>query len=276
VLCRPLFRYTWSEVGLVFSLSSAQAAATLAATFVGFRVGLIGTLVVNAVLIVILVSVVVSSLTAARVVRRVPPPAAEGRRFGKTVLFLARGDGPFTPGLAFAARLATPDGGVVLPVLAAVDGQAPPSRAALEAAARHLGLDCELVSRADRSFVDLVRHAAAAEHASAAVLALQPGQALTDPSLDELLAESPVPVFVVAGDEVVGALSEPAVSLPLDGELQEHLRRAGFAGTSRGPALASLLRFPGRREPRTATLVRYAPGQQESHAPGPLVVVGGR
>jgi Kef-type K+ transport system membrane component KefB len=50
MLCRPVFKYSWIEVGAVFSLSVNQAAATLAATFVGYEIGLFGTTVVNAVL----------------------------------------------------------------------------------------------------------------------------------------------------------------------------------------------------------------------------------
>src|SRR6202000_1845849 len=59
-----LFRFSRSQAGLLFSLSAAQAAATLAATVIGFQLGLFSSAVVNAVLRLILVSVV-----AARVAR---------------------------------------------------------------------------------------------------------------------------------------------------------------------------------------------------------------
>jgi len=47
--------------GLIFSLSVAQTAATLAATFVGLKLGLFDTSVVNAVMIVIVAGVLASS-----------------------------------------------------------------------------------------------------------------------------------------------------------------------------------------------------------------------
>jgi len=60
-LCGPLFKVSRDEVELIFSLSVAQTAATLAATFVGLKLGLFDTSVVNAVMIVIVAGVLASS-----------------------------------------------------------------------------------------------------------------------------------------------------------------------------------------------------------------------
>ena len=75
-LTRPLFRFSWAEAGTVFSLTTPQAAATLAATVVGFELGLLSETVVNAVLVLIVVSLLVASAAAELAGRRVAPAAA--------------------------------------------------------------------------------------------------------------------------------------------------------------------------------------------------------
>ncbi len=71
---RPLLGFTGPETGVMFVLSTPQAAATLAATLVGFEIGLFGVSVVNAVLVLILVSILTSTLLADRFVAKVPVP----------------------------------------------------------------------------------------------------------------------------------------------------------------------------------------------------------
>ena len=83
---KPLFGYSWNEVGIAFSLSVAQAAATLAATFVGLRIGLLDTSAVNAIMLVIIVSLVASSVTARRFGALVPVPRADEGRLGRCVV----------------------------------------------------------------------------------------------------------------------------------------------------------------------------------------------
>jgi Kef-type K+ transport system membrane component KefB len=70
----PLFGYARDEVGAVFSLTSAQAAATLAAVVLGVRAGLIDQATVNAVVVVVLVTCVVASWVGARVAPRLRRP----------------------------------------------------------------------------------------------------------------------------------------------------------------------------------------------------------
>ena len=92
MLCKPVFKYSWIEVGAVFALSVNQAAATLAATFVGYEIGLFGTTVVNAVLIVIVISVILGSVSAARYAPRLPVPPIDTSRLGRRVMVVV-GDG---------------------------------------------------------------------------------------------------------------------------------------------------------------------------------------
>src|SRR3954451_17544083 len=77
LLCKPLFHYTNAEVGVVFGLSVAQAAATLAATFVGLEIGLFTTSTVNAVMIVVVVSLILASVFATRSGAKMPKPATD-------------------------------------------------------------------------------------------------------------------------------------------------------------------------------------------------------
>ena len=62
----PCSRCRGPEAGLMFVLTTPQAAATLAATTVGFQIGLFSTAVVNAVLVLILVSIVMSTVLTPR------------------------------------------------------------------------------------------------------------------------------------------------------------------------------------------------------------------
>ena len=72
LLSARLLGFSRAQAALLFSLSSAQAAATLAATVIGFQLGLFDSSVVNAVLVVILVSVLASTIVATRASERMP------------------------------------------------------------------------------------------------------------------------------------------------------------------------------------------------------------
>jgi Kef-type K+ transport system membrane component KefB len=68
-----IFGLASAEVGLLFSMSVAQAAATLAATVIGFDIGLYGSDVVNAVMVVVAVSLIVTSIGTNRFAPEIPP-----------------------------------------------------------------------------------------------------------------------------------------------------------------------------------------------------------
>src|SRR3954470_14722401 len=114
-VCKRSFSISWDEVGVMFSLSASQTAATLAATFVGLDIGLFDLGVVNAVMILILVSLVASSLTANYFGPRVPPPPVDLGRLGRDVLVPVNMTEPVSAAVRLAARLATADGGIVRP-----------------------------------------------------------------------------------------------------------------------------------------------------------------
>jgi len=82
VLSRAVIKVSGPERGLMFVLTTPQAAATLAATTVGFQIGLFSTVVVNAVLVLILVSIVMSTALTPPFVRGVEVPDATEPELG--------------------------------------------------------------------------------------------------------------------------------------------------------------------------------------------------
>src|SRR3954471_6193948 len=116
-LCRPAYGFSWAEVGVMFSLSASQTAATLAATFVGLEIGLFDLTVVNAIMILILVSLVLASLSARQFGPRVPAPPIDLGRLGRDVRVPVTLPEPVSAAVRLAARLASADGGLVRPVV---------------------------------------------------------------------------------------------------------------------------------------------------------------
>jgi Kef-type K+ transport system membrane component KefB len=208
-----MFRFGAAEIGVMFGLSSAQAAATLAATVIGFDIHLYGQDVVNAVVLVIVISLVVTSVTVSRSGIRIASSEGDepARSIGRTVMVpLAQREGS-EAALALAGRLAEADGGVVVPLHVSAGGEAGNgSRAAgreltseTERIARSLGLvTTEPVLRVDRSVAAGIR-GAVAEHDASFVLLTWRGRRRTAEvvlggHLDELVAHMPVLMGVAA------------------------------------------------------------------------------
>ncbi len=116
-LARPLLGFTSADAGLMFALTTPQAAATLAATLVGYDIGLFGTAVVNAVLVLILVSIVVSTLAAHRFTASAPIPPPRPGTLGRRVLLASPLGGPTPVARWIAEQLVTADDGTVDVVL---------------------------------------------------------------------------------------------------------------------------------------------------------------
>ena len=117
LLSARLLGFSRPQAGLLFSLSSAQAAATLAATVIGFQLGLFDSSVVNAVLVLILVSVIVSTVVGARATGRVPAGARGLQPLGTRVVVGVSNPDFALGALSIAVRIARADCGVVYPVL---------------------------------------------------------------------------------------------------------------------------------------------------------------
>jgi Kef-type K+ transport system membrane component KefB len=208
LLCRPLFSYSWPEVGVVFGLSVAQAAATLAATFVGLEIGLFTTSTVNAVMIVIVVSLILASVSATRYGSRMPKPVEDTTRFGRVVLTNVGVPEDVRAVLAVAAGIAGADAGIVLPTFVVPDGGEQPVAELTEQVHReitHHALDADLAVRHDRSVTDGLLHDAGTHSATLIVVPAMSQSwlpALLGAGQHALVAASPVPVALVrAGRE---------------------------------------------------------------------------
>jgi Kef-type K+ transport system membrane component KefB len=124
---------------LLFGLSLAQAAATLAAVTIGVDIGLFDTPLLNATLIVVLVTVLVSSIVTRSAARRIDPPRVQGERLAETIFVpVDVVDDPEV--VELAGRMAMAKGGTVLVgAVAATPGpQLDSARGRAEAAVKHV------------------------------------------------------------------------------------------------------------------------------------------
>jgi Kef-type K+ transport system membrane component KefB len=154
------------QVRLLFGLSLAQAAATLAAVTIGVEIGLFDTDLLNATLVVVLVTVLASSLLTRSAARRIEPPPLQRERLAENVLVPIDIDDPAV--VRLAARLAMAKGGNVLvgAVAAASGDQLDAARARArhaEQAASALGAEASSVVRVDTSAASALA-AIVAEH----------------------------------------------------------------------------------------------------------------
>ncbi|MBT4983055.1 MAG: cation:proton antiporter, partial [Ilumatobacter sp.] len=218
-----LFGLDRAEVGLMFSISVAQAAATLAATIIGLEAGLYGDDIVNAVMVVVAVSLLITSIGTARYAPRITVPANLQRRPGEAVL-LPTGDVPdaeLARVIGLASRLADPVGGILQPIVVVPStapdliewGRAEQNRADL--VLRRMGQDVETQLRADRSVSSGINRTAI-EHDSSLLLLAWPGKPsiggrVLGASYSEIIAATSVPVLIAAlHDDVV---AHPRVAL---------------------------------------------------------------
>jgi Kef-type K+ transport system membrane component KefB len=127
-LAGKALRYDGAEIGAMFSLSGAQAAATLAAVIVGLQIGLLDEQTVNAVIGVILVTCLVTSWTAGRYAPRLPQPPVR-TALGRTVVVPVSRPESAAGLVRLAAAVARRDAGMVVP-LVVVPGSADEARLA--------------------------------------------------------------------------------------------------------------------------------------------------
>jgi Kef-type K+ transport system membrane component KefB/nucleotide-binding universal stress UspA family protein len=198
--------YERPEIGAMFSLSSAQAAATLAAVIIGLQVGLIETETVNAVVLVILVTCIVSSWAANRWAPQLERPQAS-RALGQAVVVPVANPASRTPLVRLAAQMARRDSGFVVP-LTVVDADVPPEEMeyleeATESAERIAlasGAEAAGQIRIDGTPTNGILHTLVERKGSLLVLGWsgQTGRsgALFSTLIDRVLSEAPVPILV--------------------------------------------------------------------------------
>ncbi len=202
------------QAELLFSLSAAQAAATLAATVVGFQLGLFDSSVVNAILVVIFVSVLISTIAANRATSELQGGERGEEQLGARVVVGVAEPEHARAALAIAVRIARADGGVVLPVLVVPESGPIAPKAARERLLKLVaaaGVDGQPATVVDRHLMDGALRAGAAAEATL-VLVVDGGMPETERS--ELVAlahahslEHFTPVALVRGDaERLGAV----------------------------------------------------------------------
>lgn len=218
VAAGKLFGYSRPEVGAMFALSSAQAAATLAAVIIGLQAGLIDTDTVNAVVLVILVTCVVSSWAANRWAPQLERPGAR-RALGQTVVVPVANPSSRTPLVWLAAMMARRDSGFVVP-LTVIDAGVPEdemeflaeANEAAERVALSHGAEAAGVVRIDRTPTVGILHTLVERRGSLLVLGWSGqtgrGGALFSTLIDRVLSEAPVPMLVarLREDEPSGVL----------------------------------------------------------------------
>ncbi len=194
------------QVRLLFGLSLAQAAATLAAVTIGVEIGLFDTDLLNATLVVVLVTVLVSSIVTRSAARRIEPAPVEGERLAETIFVPT--DVVDDPAVVrIAARLAMAKGGnVLVGAVAATRGPelaAARSRAeSVEAAAAAAGAETHIAVRLDPSAADGLAAIVAEHEASLVVIGWQRAALAADIVLGgqsaDLIALAEVPVLAVS------------------------------------------------------------------------------
>jgi Kef-type K+ transport system membrane component KefB len=295
-----LFDLGPAEVGLLFSMSVAQAAATLAATVIGYNVGLYGEDVVNAVMVVVAVSLILTSVGTNRFAPEIPPPVGERRRAGENVLVPVLNDlDGLEDVLRLGGEIAAPAAGFVQPLVPVTSGQGVDiesgraKQTEVDRLLRRLGGDAETMLRVNRSVSAGLNQAAIESDASLLLLGW-PGPddlraRMVGATYSEIIAATSVPVAIAAlhrdagegrvvlfsGARQVSPGYLPTVALAL--ELATTLSRRGDAPLLVGPVAPSVLEAAGLPMPPTVEH-RDGAADLESWAsavtrPGHLLVV---
>jgi Kef-type K+ transport system membrane component KefB len=198
------FRFSRHEIGLMSALSFGQAASTLAIAQVGENLGMFEQNVVNAAVLAIVLTALITSYGTRYFIRRVPRPAADHLPLGEELLVDARTTGSDLETLvSFAAGLARPDGGLVIPF--GIAGAGADRETTSLAVARAvdtvsaMGLDADSAIRVDDSFPDGTVSLVEERQASALVLSWAGPRFVVDLALgsdmDAIGARCPVPTL---------------------------------------------------------------------------------
>lgn len=249
VIAARRFGFSGSQAGVMFSLTVAQAAATLAAVSVGTSIGLIGADVLNATIVVVVVSLLVASLAANRFAPRVPA-AVEEKPLGAAVVVPVDDAESAARVVRLARRIAEPDGGVVLPLHVLADSRNPEVAEAarrtsreIDAVVRKVGLEAEPSLHVARGLVQGVRNMLLEHDGTLVVLEraadLGPSDYILGGQVDAFIASSTAPVMVAMLRElplerVVVALAagdlsvDQRINLRLTLEAAGRLERSGL------------------------------------------------
>jgi len=207
VVAGRLSRFAWNEVGLMFSLTLPQAAATLAAASVGFSIGLFDSAVLNAVLVVVVLSLLISSATTQFFADRVAVPKGAERPIGERVLLGLAEETQAATLMPIATALARGDAGTIDPVhviaddVTAVTRPTSEVRKSMAATLASAGAEGETHVRLDQSTALGLRNAAIETDASVLIVGNRLRKGISgwfrDRGVDQIVAAAPVPVLVI-------------------------------------------------------------------------------
>lgn len=239
-----VFGFGRSRINVMFSLSVAQAAATLAAAVIGFEAGIIDEPTVNAALIVVLVTVLLASWTAGRAVPRVETEPAATPKIGRRVIVPISNLDTAAGLVDLALTAARVDRGTVIP-LHVVTEPDPASmadgarlRAEVETIARRRGAEVTGTIRVDVSVVAGISNTVMESDASLVVVgwteASSVRRAVLGSLVDEIAARVPAPVAVshlphmdVDRVVIIDVAGASPVEIAVARRLGLHLARSG-------------------------------------------------
>ena len=202
------YKFSQAEIGMMFALTIAQAAATLASTLVGVEIGLFSDQVMNAVLIVVLVSLILTSVTELRYAGRIAPESLVMKPLGQSVIVPVTSSVMLEQTMRLACDIAYSDAGIVVPVAIAperdsIEGEEA-ARQRLERAEEYataFGADAEGVLRIDDAMhIGTVRELVA-RRGSLIILEWSHAPTASDflfgSMIDKIGARSPAPAIAV-------------------------------------------------------------------------------
>lgn len=202
-----LFKFDMAHVEVMFSLSVAQAAGTLAAAIVGLRVGIIDETAVNATLLVVLATIIVASWSAGRGSDKIPVAVSSSpSKLGRQVLVpVARLDG-FDRLIELGLMLARADAGTVVPlhVVTSRDAESVARGRQMQITAEQFissrGAESAGLVRIDASIVRGISHASLETEASVVLIGWTETSAARRTALgsvvDDAVSRVPAPVVV--------------------------------------------------------------------------------
>ena len=292
------YGFSQAEIGMMFSLTIAQAAATLASTLVGVQIGLFSEQVMNSVLIVVLVSLILTSIGELRFAERIAPEELVIKPLGKSVVVPVTSVIMLEQIMKTASDIAYADAGIVVPVAIAPEqgaGQAMlEARKQLEMAEAYgasFGADVQGILRIDDSaHMGTIRELLARE---GSLILLEwtrsptPSDIMFGSQIDRIGARSPVPVVAIrfGKQEAERVVLAPGKLLPTTGyrvDLQIAQQLASHLCRSRGlplRVLASDGKLPDELKlPDTAEVLSVPPGVdgiKQNVVAGDLLIVPG-
>lgn len=234
VLSGRVLRLQRPQTRLLFGLSLAQAAATLAAVTIGVDIGLFDTDLLNATLVVVLVTVLASSILTRSAARRIDPPVIQGERLAENV-FVPVDMVDERAVVELAARIAMAKGGTILvgAVAAGPSAQLEDARERVRSTERHvagLGAEASSVVRVDASAASALGAIVAEYGVSLVVTGWRRATVAADVVLGgqriELVALADAPVLVVLSAQ--GEFRRVVLALDADDAL-EHVAERDLA-----------------------------------------------